>query len=317
MFDGYKTRWWNKDHYEYTEHKPDHVGLTQLLAFWPAVIDNELIDKFYKYEDPKGFPRHELEWVYADLLYTFAPRPSTTTSVGLKVRELWYQDWSLLHIRKIYYGVWRDLILEVLKHDWLVERISNDILLPPEGQAILKIFQNKYSEVEEEDKTAYTWLETLNECLNNNGKLPDVFPAGVWNLGGLRWSPLGKIANADLVAILCGKPEWITENTKKLEAKHLERSYMIFVNKLAIHLTHYPINEVIRLEPDEFRSTMEDYYQNKDPFVCVEEFDVETILHHPFFRSIREVDGFKDWWDEWNHLCPFVEPDPTFGVKDA
>lgn len=263
MFEGYKTRFWNKDHYEYTEHPPDHVGLTSILAFWPDVIDDELIKKFYGYEDPDEFPRHELEWVYADILYAHAPRTDIGTVVGLKVRELWYQDWSVQHVLKIHYAIWRDMTIEVCKHPWLLERIAKDDNLPLEGQSILLVFQDKYDELEDITKQRYAWLKDLDNCLNKGGQLPDSFKSGVGQLGGTCWSPLGRIAYADLVAILCDKPEWITENTKKLEADHLKKNRWWFVQGIPFNTTYHPVNEVIRLTTADFREKMEEYFLDR------------------------------------------------------
>lgn len=316
MLEGYQTRYWDKDHYVYTDHPPELRKLRELLVYWPDAIDEAFIDKLYNYEDPDEFPRYEFEWVAANALYKNAPSLERNTKVGKKVQELWYQDKYETIVDAIGEYVWKDLYDYLGSMVWVQEKIVNDEDIYIRDRAFIAAYWGLDLEPYKGVKDSWTWVWRLRDCLHEGEELPALFLPTHGELADEEPTPFGEMALADIIAILCNT-DWLESNEKPLSEDHNQGVIWEWGGPAGNWLrgrSYKPINELIR--SDTLRDDIEEASSQKPwDFPQFDDVHLEAILHHPLFEDFRSEDDFKDWWNEWVHEFPYTDPDPLLGVK--
>ena len=316
LFEGYETRYWNGKEYEYTKHPADPNAFMTVLVHWPKCITKDFIDKLYKYEDSKEFPRYEMEHVIAYSLCQNALDLDRDTKVGRLTRDYWYDTWREEGRNRINDLIWRDVYLNAAKKSWLVDKILEDDDVYITAKLILAVFadrhkEEKYATLLQSD--AHKWLLYFAD---HKDKEKLTLPLPNPELCSWIRTPIGYMARADLVAVLCNRPEWLEDlkgELSKPESVRVKlRAVPGFPNAL-IPSRHFPINEALRTKT--LRADLDKLFRDKaNVWYFAERIQIWAILQFPWFQDLRETEEFEKWWNDWNHRYPVVPYDPTFGL---
>lgn len=321
---GYQTKYWDKDHYVYSNWPADKQAFAEVIEHWPKCITKSFIDDLYKYKDDEP-PTFQLEHTIAWALYQNAPNVDHETPVGLKVREYWLSGWRNTGVSRLNALVWTDIFRWVSKRRWLVELLYEEEALDWQATAVLAAFTGDYNSerlyrADENGQYGFTlkgtvalfpWVSTLIQCLNGGHPpfaLDDVMVKPVS-------TALGYMAAVDLISILCDRPDWVTWYADELQQPIFIRRQIDWYNGRWYSEYESPTNEFLH-HNGSLRYYIESAVLKIRDLPFAEMFDPHAILHHPWLAWFRAEEGFKEWWRSLFHSVDFVEPTPLFGAPN-
>lgn len=324
MLDGYQTKYWNGTEYEYTEHDPEPRAFALVISQWPTCIDDNFVDKLYNYED-SDTSTYQIEIVIADALLENEPRLNVKTSVGLKVRDLWYESWYFENNDRLSEYIWLDLYKAIGKNEWLFERLLFETRLSMSDTLLIGVFNNRLDEMVKrlsvgwyglrnvDFEFVYSWIYLLDDHVNGDRELPDSITKKM-DYDYKLYTPFGEMWLIDYIGLM-------TEDTDFLEEAEglLRRSGMSDTDWVEIPgnwgfkpVPVSPANQLIRSTDP--KADLEAYFNDEEPWTRPTYISKWSLLHHPWFKKLRAADDFEEWWNEWNHDTPYTEADPYFGV---
>jgi len=311
MLFGYEIiRWSNaEDKYITLKIPPYRRAFSHVISKWPKSIDEAFIKDLYEFEDSEHFPRTEISGVIAQALFENALDITYETPIGIMVRQLWYEHWITKHRNNINGLIWRDLYMAISEIDFLRNYIYEDTRILRVVKLIISVFANELDR--EHISVSTTWVLDLLEHLETDEL--NLTDASLNRFSSVTMTQLGRIANIDLIAILCGRRDWLYETRVYLSRDEAKQTrYVVRPNFLwgTEPIYFHPINEILH-STNVKRDLIRVFSRNPNIHMA-RDITPSVILHHPWFASLRYEDGFSDWWGIFNHAIPVVPADPLF-----
>lgn len=202
--------------------------------------------------------------------------------------------------------------MAIVEMPWLFEMTVASDAIDKRARYILQAFAGTLDEM---DPMIYGWAWLLQDHLKDPELTIPEDPDPASDYMSSHGTALGVMKTLDLLAVLCDRPDWLPQIKKTIvQPKHLfNRWFQIGMNFFAFPV--FPYNELIRSE--NLKEDLEKFFKGENPWDYVTGFDEWALLHHPWFKKLREAEGFEKWWNHWNHRDPFVDADPLFGAPNA
>lgn len=309
---GYETKYWNKDHYEYTRHPANKQAFAEIIEQWPGCITKEFINELYNWEEPKEFPRFELEGTIALALAENALNLDVQTRMGELVRDAWFDPWLSDNYEMVNGLVWNDLYTYVAERAWLRDRFYTSRNVSWAAALIVGAIAGEIetNKVLQTLTISYPWALELQKCWKGEQYTIPI----PQSMNQIIPTSFGRMIALDLIAVLCNRWEWMSTIADEYNQPFYTRvDYVERDGNWGIEYEN-PVNELIRSVS--LKEDLDLYFGNMHPFKFSEEFEPQAILHHPWFKKLREDEDFPIWWNSICHRYKYVEADPLFGLPD-
>jgi len=292
---------WYVDNVKNTRHiEKDLYPLYEILnCYWPPAAD-KLLEEIYKVEDEQFMP------VFAAIIFQHKKFDfiHKEYKICTLIQDEFYIDYKERCNRS---WIWPDKFKYIIANKWLKDRYLSDKEEWYEVKLIIKFFANELTK-QEVDESDSTLIKMLYDAKLNN-KPPEINKGSYW------FGDVGRLDYSLIIAFLLEKQEWLEPLNKSL-------SQILVVGQIpgqpvfpalvvqnrsseAVSMIILSLNSKI----NELKEKLISILINIDEYPPLE---LKVVIHHPWFKNLRDSEKFKEWWYENHHRLKIEEPDPWF-----